>query len=152
MTTIQKGVLTCAIALAAVLMPWGLRLVPETSPVERGAAAANSYDCIDCHGRPEPGFPDDVDLSCTNIRANSSHPDYEGRCSDVLAYFEVVRLKRTFPARLESANRNRLLQGKALRASTIAFNATVSWVRVAFETRARSKAIYRVILARTSRC
>lgn len=114
MTTIQTGILTCVIAVVAVFMPWSLRLVPESSPVERGAAAANSYGCIDCHGKSEPGFPDDVDLSCTNIRVSSSHPDYAGRCSDLLAYFEVVRLKRTFPARLESANPNRLLVGESL--------------------------------------
>ena len=112
--TVRIGALICAIATAAVLVSQGLRLIPESSPVERGAAAANSHGCIDCHGKAELGFPDDATLSCTNVSINNTHPRYDGRCSDVLAYFEVVRLKRTFRMRAESPNQNRLLQGESL--------------------------------------
>ena len=90
MLMIRKGVLFCAIVAAAVLASQGLRFIPESSPAARGAAAANSHGCIECHGQSEPGFPDDVDLSCANVGTNSTHPRYDGRCSDVLAYFEVV--------------------------------------------------------------
>ncbi len=114
MTTIRKGLLICAFGAAAVLASQGLRLIPESSPVERGAAAAISYGCIDCHGNPEPGFPDDANLSCTTIGTNSIHSRYDGQCSDLLAYFEVVRLKRTFKIRAESPNQNRLLRGERL--------------------------------------
>lgn len=114
MTTARIGILVCAIGLAAVLAPQGLRLIPESSPVERGAAAANSHGCIDCHGKPEAAFPDDANLTCGITNNNTAHPRYAGRCSDVLAYFEVVRLKRTFQLRTESQNHNRLLHGENL--------------------------------------
>lgn len=114
MTTTQKGSLLLVVAAAAALVSQGLRLIPESSPVERGAAAANAKGCIDCHGKAESGFPDDAELSCTNENVNSAHPRYHGRCGDVLAYFEVVRLKRTYEARAASSNQNRLLQGERL--------------------------------------
>ncbi len=114
MMTVRNWVIVCAVAIAAVLIWQGPRLIPESSPVERGAAAVNSLACIDCHGNPEPGFPDDANLACTGASMYAGHPRYEGRCRDVLAYFEVVRLKRTFRRRAESPNRNRLLQGESL--------------------------------------
>ena len=43
-----------------------------------------------------------------------THPAYEGTCRDLLAYFEAVRLKRTFAMRVKSQNPNRLLQGERL--------------------------------------
>jgi len=112
----RKRVFTCAvvIGLAAVLGSQGLRLVPESSPVERGSAAAHATGCIDCHGQPGASFPDDARLSCRNAGTSSGHPPYDGRCSDVLAYFEVVRIKRSFRARAEAPNPNRLLQGESL--------------------------------------
>lgn len=111
---IREGVLICVIATAAVLVSQGLRFIPESSPAARGAAAANSQGCIECHGQSAPGFPNDVDLSCANVGVNSTHPRYDGRCNDVLAFFEVVRLKRTFDRRAKSADQNRLLQGEIL--------------------------------------
>ena len=45
---------------------------------------------------------------------NNIHPRYEGRCSDLLAYFEAVRLKRTFGVRAKSPSQNPLLQGERL--------------------------------------
>lgn len=110
--SIRTGALVCAIA--AVLVSQGLRFVPESSPVERGAVAANGLGCIDCHGNPAAGFPDDAHLSCTNSRADHAHPRYEGRCGDILAYFETVRLKRTFKSRANSGVENPLLAGERL--------------------------------------
>lgn len=114
MATIRKGLLVWVTCLAAVLVSQGLRLIPESSPAERGAVAANSSACIDCHGKPEAGFPDDANLACSTASINITHPRYAGRCSDVLAYFEVVRLKRTFQVRAKSQNHNRLLRGESL--------------------------------------
>ncbi|MGI9294821.1 MAG: c-type cytochrome [Pseudomonadales bacterium] len=114
MTTVRSGVLIFAIATAAALASQGLRFIPESSPVERGAAAANSHGCIECHGQADISFPDDAELTCANVDADSSHPRYGGRCSDILAYFEVIRLKRTFNTRVKSASKNRLLQGEVL--------------------------------------
>lgn len=96
MSTTRTGVLTYAviIGLGAVLVLQGLRLVPESSPVARGSAAAHSSGCIDCHGKPDTNYPDDARLSCRNAGAGVGHVTYDGRCSDVLAYFEVIRLKR----------------------------------------------------------
>lgn len=114
MTIIRNGALFCAVTAILILVSQGSRFIPESSPAARGAAAANSYGCIDCHGRAEPQYPDDVNLSCANAGNNTTHPRYDGRCSDVLAYFELVRLKRTFRERAASPERNRLLQGEIL--------------------------------------
>ena len=112
MTLIRNWALV--IAAAATLLVQGLRLLPESSTVARGSAAANSQGCIDCHGRPEPGFPDDAYLSCASAIIDASDRHYDGLCSDLLAYFEVVRLKRTFSRRASSDDQNRLLQGESL--------------------------------------
>lgn len=114
MNTTRKGAHICAIVMATVVASQGLWLLPESSPVERGAAAANSHGCIDCHGKSESEFPDDASLSCTTTRLDNKHPLYNGRCRDVLAYFEVVRLKRTFNLRAATPSPNRLLQGESL--------------------------------------
>ncbi len=111
MAFFRNGVLICAVA---VLVLQGPRFIPESSPAARGASSANSHGCIDCHGRPEPDYPDDAYLSCADAGINTAHTRYEGLCSDVLAYFEVVRLKRTFPVRAQIPNQNRLLQGEIL--------------------------------------
>ncbi len=114
MLSVRKGGLVCSIVIAAILASQGPRLIPESSPAERGAAAVNARGCIDCHGKPDAGFPDDAKLSCTNKSSDESHPHYSARCSDVLAYFEVARLKRTFQMRATSPNQNSLLQGERL--------------------------------------
>lgn len=116
MLTTRTGVLTCAVSigLGVVLASQGLRLIPESSPVERGSAAAHSAGCIDCHGQPDVNYPDDARLSCRNAGSSIGHPAYDGRCSDVLAYFEVIRLKRSFRMRAETPDPNRLLQGERL--------------------------------------
>lgn len=111
---IRNAALLGAVIATAVLVAQAPRFFPESSPAARGAAAANSHGCIDCHGRSEPNFPDDAHLSCSETRIDKTHPRYEGGCRDVLAYFEVVRLKRTFRQRKQSPNQNRLLQGEIL--------------------------------------
>lgn len=111
---VRHGATFCAFTAVAILVFQGPRFISESSPAARGAAAANSFGCIECHGRSEPNFPDDAFLSCTVARTDKTHPRYDGRCGDVLAYFEVVRLKRSFQQRAQSPNQNRLLQGEIL--------------------------------------
>lgn len=110
----RNATLLWAFVVTAVLVVQGLRFIPESSPVERGAVAARAGGCIDCHGRPEGGYPDDANLDCRQSKASTAHPRYGGQCEDVLAYFEVVRLKRTFDTRVSSDNRNPLLEGERL--------------------------------------
>ncbi len=111
---VQSGWLIVGTTAAALLVSLGMRLAPESTPVARGSADANMAGCIACHGQPADGFPDDSALECTNVNHNALHSRYEGRCSDLLAFFEVVRLKRTFGTRVKSLGQNRLLQGERL--------------------------------------
>ena len=111
---VRYGSLICAIASAVLLVSQGPRLFPESTPVARGTTSANLHGCIECHGQSDISFPDDAALDCADVRVNNIHPRYEGRCSDLLAYFEVVRLKRTFRIRAKSPSQNPLLQGERL--------------------------------------
>ncbi len=97
-------------------------MVPESTPVARGAASAILGNCIACHGQPGVDFPDDYTLECTELNRNNSHPGYEGKCSDLLAFFGVVRLKRSFKTRAKSSSQNRLLQGERLARQFKCFN------------------------------
>lgn len=110
----RRGLLTSAIIGASLLFSLTPRLLLESSPVARGGASANARACIECHGRTEIGYPDDAALKCAKPTINITHPRYEGRCVDLLAFFEVVRLKRSFKSRASSAINNRLLQGERL--------------------------------------
>ncbi len=103
-----------ATAAAALLVWLGVRLVPESTPVARGATYAYMGGCIDCHGQSGNTPSDDPALECAGKSIEPTHPHYEGRCRDLLAYFEAVRLKRTFSKRANSRNPNRLLQGERL--------------------------------------
>ncbi len=103
-----------ATAAAALLVWLGVRLVPESTPAARGATYAYMGGCIDCHGQPAGAPADDPTLECAGERIEPTHPHYEGRCRDLLAYFEAVRLKRTFSKRAKSPHQNRLLQGERL--------------------------------------
>ena len=110
----RQGLFLCATVAAALLVWLGFRLAPESTPVARGAAYAYLRDCIECHGRPGDAVPDDSALECAGQRLNPKHPLYDGECRDLLAYFEAVRLKRSFRDRTRSRNPNRLLQGERL--------------------------------------
>ena len=110
----QSGWLIVGTTAAALLVSLWMRLAPESTPVARGSTDANMVDCIACHGQPGDGFPDDSALECTNVNHNALHSRYKGKCSDLLAFFEVVRLKRTFRTRVKSPSQNRLLQGERL--------------------------------------
>lgn len=111
---VRQGLFFSATAVAALLVWLGIQLMPESTPVARGATFAYIGGCIECHGQPGDASPDDTALECTGESTKPAHPNYEGRCRDLLAYFEAVRLKRSFSKRVNSRNPNRLLQGERL--------------------------------------
>lgn len=113
-TIIRQGWLIGALAAAALLVSLALRLFPESTPVARGTTSANLHGCIECHGQPDISLPDDAALDCADVVVDNTNAHYEGRCGDLLAYFEVVRLKRTFRVRTKSPSQNLLLQGERL--------------------------------------
>ena len=111
---VRQGLILSATAGAALLVWLGVRLVPESTPAARGATYAYMGVCIECHGQPRDAPSDVPALECVGASIEPTHPYYEGTCRDLLAYFEVVRLKRTFSKRANSRNPNRLLQGERL--------------------------------------
>ena len=114
-STTKRHLLFLAVGtIAALLASFGQRLMPESAPFARGAETGNKASCNSCHGQTEIGYPDDSSLDCGNAGVKIRHPQYEGACADLLAYFEMVRLKRSFRARAGAPFRNRLLQGEIL--------------------------------------
>lgn len=114
-STTKRHLLFLAIGtVAALLASYGQRLTPESAAFARGAETGNKASCNSCHGQTGTGYPDESSLHCGNAGAKIRHPQYEGNCADLLAYFEMVRLKRSFRARAGAPLRNRLLQGEIL--------------------------------------
>ena len=114
-STTKRHLLFLAVGTISVLLAsLGQRLMPESAPFARGAETGNKGSCNSCHGHTEIGHPDDSPLDCGNTAAKDSHPQYEGDCADLLAYFEMVRLKRSFRSRASAPFRNSLLQGEIL--------------------------------------
>lgn len=114
-STTKRHLLFLAVGtITALLASFGQRLIPESAPFARGAETGNKASCNSCHGQTEIGYPDDSSLDCGNAGVKIRHPQYEGACADLLAYFEMVRLKRSFRARAGAPFRNRLLQGEIL--------------------------------------
>ena len=111
---VRQGMFLSATAAAALLVGIGVRLVPESTPVARGATYAYMGGCIGCHGQPGEAPSEYPVRECAAESIEPTHPNYEGTCRDLLAYFEAVRLKRTFSKRSKSPNPNRLLQGERL--------------------------------------
>lgn len=114
-STTKRQLLFLAVGtVAALLASFGQRLTPESSPFARGAENGNKGSCTSCHGQTETGYPDDSSLDCSIANVNFRHPQYDGDCADLLAYFEMIRLKRSFRARAGAPLRNRLLHGEIL--------------------------------------
>ncbi len=76
-----------------VLVMVYIRLAPESSPVARGAAMPDVYSCLTCHGYNDAAAPEAWSLSCERQSATPGHPDYEGQCEDLLAFFAVARVR-----------------------------------------------------------
>jgi mono/diheme cytochrome c family protein len=89
-------------------------VAPESSPVARGAEYAQSRGCVACHGDVGNPSPDSSGSECSAINAVAAHPDYPVRCSDVMAFFEAVRLRRSFAERVEPHTGNLLGTGESL--------------------------------------
>jgi cytochrome c553 len=103
-----------ATGLVFLLISVGYRMVPESSPVARGAASPGVYSCLDCHGMDDQISPDDRALNCNNRSLEHQHLKYEGRCEDLLAFFASVLVRNTFEKRIRDLNANRLLAGERL--------------------------------------
>ncbi len=91
-----------------------LRLVPESSPVARGGATPGIYACLSCHGENDNDAPEAWAFNCERQSVMPGHPDYEGRCEDLLAFFAAVRVRSSFTERLAANRSNRLLAGEHL--------------------------------------
>lgn len=98
------------------------RISPESAPVARGANYAHYRGCIECHGDPDNPGVDSNDKTCSDKNFSPGHPIYSASCSDALAYFESVRLGRTFDARVQSGNQNLLIAGERLARKYHCFN------------------------------
>jgi mono/diheme cytochrome c family protein len=98
-----------------VLAGWaGYRIAPESSPVARGAAYAEVRGCVGCHGDPENPLTEINEATCSNANNMDGHPEYDVACADAMAYFETVRLRRTFDARMQANVTGSLMAGEKL--------------------------------------
>ena len=103
-----------AVVLLFVLAWASYRMAPESAPVARGAAYAQIRGCVDCHGDPENPLADANDGGCSNVNNFSWHPEYDAECTDVMAYFETVRLRRSFDDRSKIGVDSPLITGEHL--------------------------------------
>ena len=103
-----------AVVLLFVLTWASYRMVPESAPVARGAAYAQIRGCVECHGDPANPLADANDESCSNVNKMSWHPEYDAECTDVMAYFETVRLRRSFDDRSKIGIDSPLVAGEQL--------------------------------------
>ena len=103
-------------ASVTIFLAWVfIRLSPESSPVARGGATPGIYTCLTCHGKNDDVSPEDWSLSCDRQQAGRQrHPDYEGQCEDLLAFFAAARVRNSFTERLSANTPNRLLAGEHL--------------------------------------
>jgi len=90
------------------------RVAPESSPVARGAAYAQVKGCVGCHGDPGNSVPDASGMDCSNLSKMPGHPDFDVDCTDLMAYFETVRLRRSFDDRARFGLTNPLIAGEHL--------------------------------------
>jgi hypothetical protein len=98
------------------------RIAPESAPVARGAKYTQFSGCIECHGKLNDPVSDSNDNACADTNHIHGHPEYEVECADALAYFETVRLRRTFESRVQSTNQNFLIAGEQLARKYHCFN------------------------------
>ena len=116
---ILKSRVLCGLVMLAggglLLLGWAVnRIYPESAPIARGAAYAETRGCFGCHGDPGNPLPDANDTECSNVNRISGHPDYTVDCSDVMAYFEALRLRRNIDARAHVNADGALIGGEQL--------------------------------------
>jgi mono/diheme cytochrome c family protein len=102
------------VGLVIIVVWTANRAYPESSPVARGAAYAETLGCVGCHGDSDRPLADGSVGECSNRNKRSSHPDYNIECSDVMAYFEAIRLRRNFNDRSKINAGGVLISGERL--------------------------------------
>jgi mono/diheme cytochrome c family protein len=108
---------------ALLLAVWVVfRVSPESAPVARGAKYTQFSGCIECHGQLNDPGSGSSDKACAATNHLPEHPGYEVECADALAYFETVRLRRTFESRVQGDNQNLLIAGEQLARKYHCFN------------------------------
>ena len=106
-----------------LLGAWALyRIAPESAPVARGAKYAHFRGCIECHGNQDNPIPDANDKTCEDRNHLPAHPEYDVDCADVFAYFETIRLRKTFATRVQGNAQNLLIAGEQLARRYHCFN------------------------------
>jgi mono/diheme cytochrome c family protein len=113
-----SAAISCVFIIIAVMSfsySWARdRMAPESAPVARGAEYAQVRGCVDCHGDPGDRRADANAIDCSNVNTMGWHPDYAVQCSDVMAYFETVRLRRNLSERMPGGADNLLTAGEIL--------------------------------------
>jgi hypothetical protein len=106
-----------------LLGAWALyRIAPESSPVARGAEYAHFRGCIECHGNPDSLMSAANGKACAVRNQLPAHPEYNVECADALAYFETIRLRKTFQTRVQGNKQNPLILGEQLARRYHCFN------------------------------
>jgi hypothetical protein len=116
------GLLVLVPGILLIVLWTVYRLAPESAPVARGAKYAHFRGCIECHGDPNNPSMDSNDVECRDRNRLPGHPEYSVRCADALAYFETVRLSKTFATRVHGNNQNLLIVGEKLARKYHCFN------------------------------
>ena len=115
MSSKKLMVLVLTAVLVAPALAWSVyRLMPESSPLARGAEYAATRGCIECHGKPLQKLPEFGDEACESPNRIPLHPKYQVDCADALAYFEASRLLRQFDERNPVESGNLLAEGERL--------------------------------------
>ena len=106
---------TLIAGLLLAFASWAVdRMAKESSPVARGAAYAGIRGCVNCHGQPEFPSRDIAGTGCSDVNTLPGHPAYEASCGDVMAYFEVIRLRRSIDQRATTRPEDPIVAGEVL--------------------------------------